>query len=680
MNVGNGEVIDACRKGGLGRFVNHSCAPNAETQKWVVRGELAIGMFATSDIKAGEEITFDYNFERYGDKPLRCLCGAPSCRGAVGGGGLDGYEFSSGDEGGDAGNDPEPIMVDAERAADPALAAVLEAEVGLAPGETPLGTRKKAAAGGPKKPKGADSDDEDYRDDGAAAAKGGRKGGKGGRRGADDSDDDDDSGDDAGNRRARRPARGAAGRRSGGGGRRRALVASAPRFARRSEVDRRLEALVGASGRLRDGNADSVVTLLRLFNLCDVQAAPGMSAVTGPAPADGGAAAGGRRRARLADLSLLLDVVLKSTSPSARRALADLGALRQLHAAALRCAAAPDAAPVLRKAVRAAAALPVAAAALHARSTAHGSFGDVLATLATTHADPEVRRGAGELLARAPPPGGWAAPPPPPAAPPRPPSAAALPVSPPSASVVARKPRVAPAPAGPTAELPPGVGASAARPAADAPPPPPLLMMQGAGGSWSVRSAPGGGAGGSWGAPAAPAPRGGLSAPPAGGPPPPPPPPPARSRPRSREADRGTLKKPATWGARAGWGGVESGGGGETGAGPARPAVAPDDAAPPDAFASPGARFEAFVSSFVAGAAREYARPDHPLSVSRADADAIAAKAAATIVRLERQAAAANEAAGAGKPIDRRRLEAKAADYVRGSVRRLHERRAGGGG
>lgn len=110
MNVGNGEVIDACRKvtaycfcshtasqmgvqsagalrcwppqggrkcterllhglqGALGRFINHSCDPNCETQKWVVQGELAIGLFATKAIKAGTELTFDYNFERYGDK------------------------------------------------------------------------------------------------------------------------------------------------------------------------------------------------------------------------------------------------------------------------------------------------------------------------------------------------------------------------------------------------------------------------------------------------------------------------------------------------------------------------------------------------------------------------------------------------------------------------------------
>lgn len=57
-----------CVQGALGRFINHSCRPNCETQKWMVRGELAIGLFASEDIPAGVELTFDYNFERYGDK------------------------------------------------------------------------------------------------------------------------------------------------------------------------------------------------------------------------------------------------------------------------------------------------------------------------------------------------------------------------------------------------------------------------------------------------------------------------------------------------------------------------------------------------------------------------------------------------------------------------------------
>jgi hypothetical protein len=39
---------------------------------------------------------------------------------------------------------------------------------------------------------------------------------------------------------------------------------------RRSEVDRRLDSLVAANGRLRDSHTDAVVRMLRLFNLCDV--------------------------------------------------------------------------------------------------------------------------------------------------------------------------------------------------------------------------------------------------------------------------------------------------------------------------------------------------------------------------------------------------------------------------
>ena len=71
VSTGGAECVHArvCgAQGALGRFINHSCAPNCETQKWVVRGELAIGLYALEDIPAGTELTFDYNFERYGDK------------------------------------------------------------------------------------------------------------------------------------------------------------------------------------------------------------------------------------------------------------------------------------------------------------------------------------------------------------------------------------------------------------------------------------------------------------------------------------------------------------------------------------------------------------------------------------------------------------------------------------
>jgi len=72
-------------QGNQARFINHSCDPNCETQKWLVRGELAIGLFALTDVEAGSELTFDYNFERYGDKPMRCYCGTVKCRKFIGG-------------------------------------------------------------------------------------------------------------------------------------------------------------------------------------------------------------------------------------------------------------------------------------------------------------------------------------------------------------------------------------------------------------------------------------------------------------------------------------------------------------------------------------------------------------------------------------------------------------------
>lgn len=77
-------IIDATMKGNISRFINHSCDPNAETQKWTVNGELRIGFFSTRTILAGEEITFDYRFQRYGKEAQKCYCGAAICRGWLG--------------------------------------------------------------------------------------------------------------------------------------------------------------------------------------------------------------------------------------------------------------------------------------------------------------------------------------------------------------------------------------------------------------------------------------------------------------------------------------------------------------------------------------------------------------------------------------------------------------------
>ncbi|XP_043464325.1 histone-lysine N-methyltransferase SETD2 isoform X3 [Leptopilina heterotoma] len=84
MALKSDQVIDATMKGNISRFINHSCDPNAETQKWTVNGELRIGFFIKKFIANGEEITFDYHFQRYGKEAQKCFCEATNCRGWIG--------------------------------------------------------------------------------------------------------------------------------------------------------------------------------------------------------------------------------------------------------------------------------------------------------------------------------------------------------------------------------------------------------------------------------------------------------------------------------------------------------------------------------------------------------------------------------------------------------------------
>ncbi|XP_065656166.1 histone-lysine N-methyltransferase SETD2 isoform X2 [Hydra vulgaris] len=84
MTLKTNEIIDATKKGSKSRFINHSCDPNCITQKWTVNGFLRVGFFALRYIEAGEELSFDYQFQRYGEKPQICYCGAAICRGVIG--------------------------------------------------------------------------------------------------------------------------------------------------------------------------------------------------------------------------------------------------------------------------------------------------------------------------------------------------------------------------------------------------------------------------------------------------------------------------------------------------------------------------------------------------------------------------------------------------------------------
>ncbi|CDP11932.1 unnamed protein product [Coffea canephora] len=108
MTLNGSEVIDACAKGNLGRFINHSCEPNCRTEKWMVNGEVCIGIFALRDIKKGEEVTFDYNYVRvFGAAAKKCVCGSSQCRGYIGGDPLN-AEIVVQDDSDD--EYPEPIM------------------------------------------------------------------------------------------------------------------------------------------------------------------------------------------------------------------------------------------------------------------------------------------------------------------------------------------------------------------------------------------------------------------------------------------------------------------------------------------------------------------------------------------------------------------------------------------
>ncbi|KAK5940856.1 histone methyltransferase set2 [Knufia obscura] len=85
MSLSKGEFVDATKKGNMGRFCNHSCNPNCYVDKWVVGDKLRMGIFAERSIKAGEELVFNYNVDRYGANPQPCYCGEDNCTGFIGG-------------------------------------------------------------------------------------------------------------------------------------------------------------------------------------------------------------------------------------------------------------------------------------------------------------------------------------------------------------------------------------------------------------------------------------------------------------------------------------------------------------------------------------------------------------------------------------------------------------------
>ncbi|XP_050235385.1 histone-lysine N-methyltransferase ATXR7 isoform X2 [Mercurialis annua] len=82
FRLDDGYVVDATKRGGIARFVNHSCEPNCYTKVISVDGQKKIFIYAKRHIDEGEEITYNYKFPLE-EKKIPCNCGSRKCRGSL---------------------------------------------------------------------------------------------------------------------------------------------------------------------------------------------------------------------------------------------------------------------------------------------------------------------------------------------------------------------------------------------------------------------------------------------------------------------------------------------------------------------------------------------------------------------------------------------------------------------
>ncbi|RDW74123.1 histone-lysine N-methyltransferase-2 [Coleophoma crateriformis] len=83
FRIDENTVIDATKKGGIARFINHSCMPNCTAKIITVEKSKRIVIYALRDIAQNEELTYDYKFEREigATDRIPCLCGTTACKG-----------------------------------------------------------------------------------------------------------------------------------------------------------------------------------------------------------------------------------------------------------------------------------------------------------------------------------------------------------------------------------------------------------------------------------------------------------------------------------------------------------------------------------------------------------------------------------------------------------------------
>lgn len=100
FRIDENTVVDATKKGGIARFINHSCMPNCTAKIITVEKTKRIVIYALRDISQSklsttqssstsliyitdEELTYDYKFEREigSTDRIPCLCGTAACKG-----------------------------------------------------------------------------------------------------------------------------------------------------------------------------------------------------------------------------------------------------------------------------------------------------------------------------------------------------------------------------------------------------------------------------------------------------------------------------------------------------------------------------------------------------------------------------------------------------------------------
>ncbi len=72
-------TIDGDIPNNIAKYINHSCEPNCHTE--IIKNEVWI--YASRDIKKGEELSYDYGFQRYGWQDHPCRCGKENCFGFI---------------------------------------------------------------------------------------------------------------------------------------------------------------------------------------------------------------------------------------------------------------------------------------------------------------------------------------------------------------------------------------------------------------------------------------------------------------------------------------------------------------------------------------------------------------------------------------------------------------------